>query len=155
MTMETAEHETEHDARMVRIENTKARLLHLPDQLHIVGENGKGRGGRVMSVGTAKSLQPGGNNVSAEEWERCRNHKVVREWLRLGWLKEGAPEDVASPEGPLAPLSLSGYGAATAIAMAEVEDDRAVLSRWLKDEQRPDVQTAIRRRMEARGTGKK
>ena len=48
----------------------------------------------------AKALIPGGNNVPADEWERVKQHPVVKEWLEAGILSEGNEADTSKPEGP-------------------------------------------------------
>lgn len=135
---------------MVRVNNKRPTILHLPDNLRAEGDE---KNLRMIGIGTGKSLQPGGNNVDRAEWERAKQHKEVASWLKLGWLEEGGNTD--QPEGPLAPISLMDYGEQTAIAMVEGEDSREILSRWLSLETRPNVKQALQRKLEALGDSKR
>lgn len=136
---------------LVRVNNTRPTILHLPDKVQVSSNSETGP--RIAGLGTGKSLLPGGNNVEREEWERSKKNRAVAQWLKIGWLVEGG--NTEEPEGPLAPLSLAQVGPTTAVAMAEGEDDRDVLMRWLKDEERPEVKEALKRKIEALGNPKK
>jgi len=153
------EQEVEAPATLVRVMNKCPRLLHLPDK--IATSNGP-EGPRIVGIGTGKSLVPGGNNVPRDLWEALKGqpygaplaksaegHKTVREWIRIGYLVEEG--DATQPEGPEAPKNLLGYGVSTAQTLIEGEDDASILARWLKAENRPDVQAALKKRMQAVG----
>lgn len=136
---------------LVRVNNTRPTLLHLPDS--IVVSTDKDRGPRIAGMGTGKTLLPGGNNVDTAEWERAKGNKAVKQWLAIGWLTVGG--DTEEPEGPLAPLNLRSFGNASAITMIDGEDSIEILSRWLQDEDRGDVVSALKRRIESLGKPKK
>lgn len=150
VTKESEMESTEADATMdlVRVVNKRPTILHLPDKLQTMKTRGEGEL-RTVGFGTGKSLIPGGNNVEAKEWAAAKKNKAVAQWIRLGWLVEGG--DTAEPEGPLAPLNLSNVGVQTALVMVEGENDQPVLMRWLKDEDRADVQGAIKAKLQALG----
>lgn len=133
---------------LVRLNNTRPTILHLPDMLSITDSAG-GDMPRVNGIGTGRSLVPGGNNIDATTWTAVKKNRTVLQWLKLRWITEGG--DTTEPEGPPDPETLLEYNVTTAVALAEGEPKLPVLERWLKADERPDVTMAIKRKIEALG----
>lgn len=123
-------------AELIRINNTRPAILHLPDEIVL---NTDKDGPRIAGLGTGKSLIPGGNNVDKDYWGRVK--VKVKPWLELGWITEGG--DVAKPEGPEAPKTLSEFNQPKAISLIEIENDRDVLKRWRNSEHRAEVKAVL------------
>jgi len=132
----------------VRITNHRPALLKLPDPV-MLSEGKAGDMPRITGIGGGHRLIPGGNNIPSDAWTIAKNHKVIKEWLRLNWISEGG--NTEEPEGPKSPESLTGYSGPTAIALAESESQVDVLKRWLKLDSRIEVTSVIKRRLEALG----
>lgn len=135
---------------MVRINNTKPTVLHIPvgvkpskdDPKAMI--NAEGNNVKVMQPREMIMLNPGGNNVPMDKWAFSKEHHVVKQWLELGLLTEGKAADVNKPEGPAIPKSLDSYSAETAAAIVSSTEDQNALKGWLKNEKRPEVVTALK-----------
>src|SRR6266404_3025712 len=95
------------------IENTQPRVLHLPDDV----KESKGEFGAATAVALCNGpmLRPSAplskdgpvqlNPVTAEYWARRKSHRIVRDWMKLGYIKlhsSDAPGATASEVESLA-----------------------------------------------------
>ena len=150
---------------IVHLLNTRPTILHLPDSIKRV----PGRDGAeaVVVLPTGKSIPPsvprnadGSPKVKADGrtpdgdpsptaidrayWDTVKDHKEVRSWLRLGWLKL---VDVGESGVSEQPHSLNAYNERTAVALIEGENNPALLADWAKSETRAKVKEAIATRL--------
>ena len=134
----------------IEILSTRPTLLHLPPLV----ETGRDADGDKVSVESPTSLKPGSHKqpvattVSAEAWARAKGHKVVQQWLRLGWVKE-KPAEVEAPAEAPPPESLAGYAGPASLALVETEQSEKVLRGWLAVEGRAPIREAITKRIAA------
>lgn len=130
-----------------QIVNRRPTLLHLPPVV-IVQKDALGE--ERPDTGKVTSLMPGGKDkavitdVPTPVWERAAKHPVVKQWLRIGWIRVATPEDKAKGAGP---VDIMGLNLSAAMACVEVEESRAVLDGWLKMEERDPVRSAIAARL--------
>lgn len=143
---------------MVLIENTQARVFHLPgDAKKLNDEHGHLKS---VVVAAGKQLLPSYknkegefvtddgkgttlNSVKKSVWDRKKNHPCVKTWMKLGYIKL---HDSTAP-GAEMPDTLNKYNNHTAIALAEGEDDIATLKQWAETEMREDVAAALSARL--------
>lgn len=133
---------------------TVAILSHRPTILHLPPEvrTSKDRDGDVVFLEASTPLKPGERNrpvatiISAEAWKRAKEHKAVKQWLKIGWVSEQKAAEPAPTETP-PPESLAGYAGPAAMAMVETEQNEATLRMWLAVEGRPIVKEAIAKRL--------
>ena len=134
-------------SEMIRVNNTRPTILHLPDKISIPADaKPDNAAAYIEQVGTGRSLSPGGHNLTTEEWAGYKRHHVVREWLRLKWLVES--DETSKPEGVETPESLTSYKTAAAVALVDMEENAETLRRWMDADTRLDVKNAIRAKLD-------
>lgn len=129
----------------VSIINRRPTILHLPPQV-VVDKNGEGRDRPrcldSVPLKPGSDRQPVATPVAAEVWERAKDHKIVKQWIRLGWVSV-KPADVAAPTDTPPPPDLSGYQGPAAIGLVETEESVVTLRMWDGAESRQAVKKAI------------
>lgn len=130
---------------MMRLINTTARLIHLPNAT----VNGKPMDGI--------KLMPGGNNVPAAYVEAlfAREDRSGELFAAMIEAREIVQDERANatalPEGPEPPKSLANYKPAAAMALVDSMNRVDVLAAWAKREKRKPIKTAIETKIRALG----
>jgi hypothetical protein len=127
---------------VVWISNRKPRLIHLPSETRKIKSD---HGDSTIPLYNGKTIPPSVTSPTAIDrnyWDRVKSKKMVKEWLRLGWLavSESAAGDVEA-------VSLAAYNEKTAVTLIDGEDNAELLGAWYKTETREAVMTALTARI--------
>jgi hypothetical protein len=144
----------------VHVINTQPRIFHLPPEVKaeevIDGAGNKQTRHRVIGQGIAVSPSAPREKdgkalatvVPVKDWERAKKNAQVRVWLKNGWIKLAESFDEQTGEERKS-VTLMGFGVNTALTVIEGEDDKKLLSDWLRTEARDEIKDALKNRLSA------
>jgi hypothetical protein len=135
----------------VTLLNRRPTILHLPP-LFAVPKDAEGNDRpdlqRSVPLTPGDAKRPVATVVRSDVWGRCKEHKAVKQWLRLGWIAV-KPADVAAPTEAPPPDNLLEYNVQAAIALVDTEKSEANLRAWIAAEGRQPVRDALNKRLVA------
>ncbi len=99
-------------------------------------------------------LAPGVNRVSVEEFNKAKEHYGFQKFLDAGYISIQNREEILDVDidndgnATVKEQSLKNLDSKKAIKAVNLEKDAAILQRWLEQEERASVKSAIERRLE-------